>query len=111
MGKGTNPFSDRVRFGDLSKEERKAVTKTAHKDVMGASFENTHICNPEIVAMLGCFKEHAWSPEPCQPQIEALYACVDEHHADPDPKVLARKWQSALRAQVFRLFAARKLHR
>ena len=100
-----------MRFGELSKEERKAVTKTMHKDVMGASFENTHICNSEIAEMLGCFKENDWSTEPCLPQIETMYACVDVHHNDPDPKLLARQWQSALRSQVFSHFARRKLHR
>jgi len=100
-----------VRFGELSKEERKAVTKTAHRDVMGASFENVHFCNPEIASMLECFKSNDWSTEPCLPQIETMYACVEVHQHDPDPKLLARKWQSALRAQVFQYFAKRKLHR
>ncbi len=87
------------------------MTKTTHKSVLGSSFENTHVCNEEIVAMLGCFKENAWSTVPCVAQIESMYACVDVHGRDPDPKVLARKWQSALRQQVFSLFAKRKLHR
>ena len=70
MGKDDFKYSSRVRYGQLSKEERKVIEKTPGRDVMGASFENTHICNDEISAMLNCFKENNWGTERCVPQIE-----------------------------------------
>ena len=98
-----------VRYGQLSKEERKVIQKTPARAVMGASFENTHICNTEIAAMLECFKLNNWGTEACLPQIEAQIACVEVHGSDPDPRVLAKTWQLSLKQQVFKLFAQRKL--
>ena len=140
MGKDNDfRYSSRVRYGQLSKEERKVIEKTPGRDVMGASFENTHICNEEIAAMLQCFKDNNWGTERCVPQIEVrravagrrgrgslrllildtapppqtpaqgMYACVDVHQYDPDPKVLAKKWQVGLKREVFALFAQRRL--
>ena len=70
MGTSGDKFSNRIRFGELSKEERKVIEKTPSRDVMAASFENTHICNDEIGAMLTCFKDNEWSTTACIPQIE-----------------------------------------
>lgn len=75
MGKSGDKFSNRIRFGELSKEERKVIEKTPSRDVMAASFENTHICNDEIGAMLTCFKDNEWSTTACIPQIEVRGAC------------------------------------
>ncbi len=98
-----------MRIGQLSKEERKAVNKAANKEVMRGSFDHTHICNQEIGSMLTCFEANAWDTAPCLGEIRAMYDCVDEHKDDPDPKVLARRWQSNIKRQVFQNFVRAKV--
>lgn len=98
-----------VRFGQLSKEERKAVAKTTNKRAFRGGVEHTHICNSEIGKMLVCFEANSWATEPCMPQITAMYACVEEHKGDPDPKILAQRWQNTLKRQVFAHFSRAKV--
>jgi hypothetical protein len=101
-----------VRFGELPKEMRKAVSKSANRDVMrSASFDHTHICNKEIEQMLMCFKSNAWDTQPCLPAIESMYGCLEIHKNDPDPKMLARRWQSNLKQQVFEHFVRIRLRK
>ena len=98
-----------MRFADLTKEERKAVVKTVDKKATGNSDDHTYICTTEIGAMLSCFSANNWDTAPCKAEISAMYQCVDERQNDPDPKVLSRRWQSSLKAQVFQHFARKKL--
>ncbi len=97
-----------VRFGDLPKEERKAVNKVVNRQVM-KGFDHTHICNKEIGGMLACFESHNWETAPCLPQIEAMYACVETHKDDPDPKVLVGKWQKQMKRSVLQHFTRVKV--
>ncbi len=96
-----------VRFGELPKEERKAINKVINRQVM-KGFDHTHICNKEIGAMLACFEAHSWETAPCVPQIETMYGCVEEHKNDPDPKMLVRKWQTQMKRGVLQHFAKAK---
>lgn len=97
-----------VRFGELSKEQRKAVNKVVNKSLQ-ESFDDTHICTGEISAMLDCFDANEYDTLPCKEKIDEMYTCVEEHQYDPDPKVLARKWQAQMQGQVFRHFAQMKI--
>ena len=102
-------FAAAVRFADLSKEERKAVVKTVNKKGTDNTDDHAYICTEEIGAMLGCFKANDWDTMPCQVEIDGMYDCVDEHRRDPDPKVLSRRWQTAIKMQVFQHFAKKRL--
>ncbi len=97
-----------VRFGDLPKEERKAVNKVVNRQVM-KGFDHTHICNKEIGGMLACFESHNWETAPCLPQIESMYACVETHKDDPDPKQLVGKWQKQMKRSVLTHFTKAKI--
>ena len=97
-------------MADLTKDERKAVSKTVNPALKGDGFDHTYICNGEIFEMLHCFHVHDYATEPCMPEIEAMERCIDRRAVDPDPRVLARKWQVNMRASVFQLFATNKLH-
>jgi hypothetical protein len=108
-GKQTYKWSDRVRFVDLSKEERKAVIKTVNKRGTDNSGDHSYICTQEVGTMLKCFNNNDWETTLCQAEMTAMYDCVDKHKGDPDPKALSRRWQSSLKAQVFTHFARRKL--
>jgi hypothetical protein len=98
-----------VRFADLSKEERKAVVKTVNKRGTDNTEDHAYICTEEIGVMLSCFKANNWDTQPCQAEVNTMYDCVDQHKYDPDPKVLSRRWQSALKTQVFQHFAKKRL--
>ncbi len=97
-----------MRFGQLPKEERKAINKVVNRQVTKGA-DHTHICNKEIGSMLACFEASNWDTVPCLPQIEAMYACVDEHKDDPDPKVLVQKWQTQMKRNVLQHFAKAKV--
>ena len=72
-----------VPFGQLPKEERKAINKDVHKDVRKGGFDNTAVCLGEIGAMLSCFEKHDFETQPCHVEIDTMYACVDLHKNDP----------------------------
>ena len=98
-----------MRFADLSKEERKAVVKTVNKKATDNSDDHAYICTSEVGAMLNCFKSNDWDTQPCAAEIAAMYDCVELRKNEPDPKVLSRRWQSSLKAQVFTHFAKKRL--
>ena len=97
-----------VRFGNLSKEERKAVVKTASSKIK-QSFDHTHVCNQEISEMLVCFRNNDWNTVPCQSEIETMYACADARKGEPDPRLLAKSWQNSIRSEVLLHFARKRL--
>jgi len=77
-----NKYTDKVRLGDLPKEERKVVNKVFNANKLKNS-ENTNACMDEIGAMLTCFEANEWETLPCQPQINEMYACEELHKNDP----------------------------
>lgn len=97
-----------VRFGQLPKEERKAINKVMNRQVL-SGFDHTHICNHEIGDMLECFSANAWDTLPCAKQIETMYACVEQHKNDPDPIRLVGKWQTQMRKNVLQHFQKAKI--
>jgi hypothetical protein len=97
-----------VRFGELPKVERKAITKVVNRSVT-AGFDHTHICNGEIATMLQCFEAHAWDTAPCMAEIDTMHACVEVHRDDPDPKLLVRKWQTQMKRSALQHFAKAKV--
>jgi hypothetical protein len=40
-----------------------------------------------------------------------MQACAEARKNDPDPKLLARRWQSSIRAQVLLHFARKRVAR
>jgi len=97
-----------VRFGDLPVVERKATNKVTNKSLLSA-FDDTHVCTGEIAEMLECFTKADFNTAACKPEIAAMHACVDVHQYDESPKVLAHRWQTQMRGQIFRHFAQARL--
>jgi len=96
-------------LADLSKEERKAVTKTLIKRAVDGSDDHTYICGAEVSDMLDCFHANNWDTKPCKDQIKEMYDCMDLRKNDPDPKKLSKRWQATLRAQVMGHFASKRV--
>ena len=63
----------------------------------------------EIAEMLECFTKADFNTAACKPEIAAMHACVDVHQYDESPKVLAHRWQTQMRGQIFRHFAQARL--
>ena len=72
-----------VSFGQLPKEERKAITKVVHPEVLKGSFEHAAICTSEIGSMLACFDAKDWETAECKEEIRLMQACVQRHKKDP----------------------------
>ena len=98
-----------VPFGQLPKEERKAINKVVHKDVRRGGLDGATVCVEEIGMMLLCFERADWETQPCAGEIETMYACVDAHKHDPDPKQLIASWQKGIRQKVFHHFVKQKV--
>ena len=77
-----NVWSDKVRFGDLPKEEKKVVSKIFNASKLRGG-DSSNVCAREISLMLTCFEGNEWETAPCQPQINEMYQCVELHKNDP----------------------------
>ena len=99
-GRGAAVYSDRVREGDLTKEQRKAMNKVVGDRVKKGAFEHSHVCIAEMGSMLECFEKHEQETEPCGAYIASYQACVKANVGSPDPAKLAYRWQIAARRAV-----------
>jgi hypothetical protein len=82
LNRARPPRLPAVRFGELGKEERKAINKVVNRAQLKSGFDHTPVCTQEIGDMLSCFEANTWNTQPCTKEITAMHACVEGHKDD-----------------------------